>query len=214
MAGDAKEPDGDGTSGWRTHIARQPLLPAEPRVRPLRTGENYLPTGRRSDSRRRQAHFHALMSHQLLTGAPMDSAAPIVPEQRSRTHLQRMEQYTDLPRLCRCLAVPLTLLTERAGPTTAHAGPIDYAQTAIGFSAMLMGEQFLLSRATQRSIRLESKVLPPEAARFPGAIRGYIRPRQFSPLLAASPASSRECTVSSCLVGHLPSPMASDPLDT
>src|SRR6266699_2369176 len=36
---DTKELDRDVTSGWRTRIASQPLLPAETRVRPLRAGQ-------------------------------------------------------------------------------------------------------------------------------------------------------------------------------
>jgi hypothetical protein len=79
-----------------------------------------------------------------------------------------MQQNTDLARFCGGRAIPLTLLAQGTGPTTANAGSIDDAQTAVGFSTLFMGEQFLLGRATQCAVGLESKVLAREAARFPG----------------------------------------------
>ena len=54
-----------------------------------------------------------------------------------------------------------------------NAGAIHHAQAAIGFSAAFMREQLLVSGATQRPIGLESKVLPREAASFPG--QAYLR---------------------------------------
>ena len=126
---------------------RLPLLPRETRMRSLRTGEDHLPAGRRN-SGRRQTHFQALVSHERDTGAPVDSAAPIEPEQRGRTHAQRMEQPTSLSRLCGGVTLPLALLTQRAGPTTADAGSIDHAQAAVGFPPLLMRDQLLRSRAT------------------------------------------------------------------
>ncbi len=163
-------------SCWRTRIASQPLCPREARVRSLRTGQDHLRGGWRSGGGRRQAHLDALVSHELHAGAPVYSPAPIAPEQRGRTHLERMQQHTDLARLCRRTAIPLTLLAQRTGTTTANAGAIHHAQAAIGFSALLMREQLLVSGATQRPIGLESKVLAGEAARFPGQahLRGSI----------------------------------------
>src|SRR5258708_18386248 len=64
--------------------------------------------------------------------------------------------------------LPLTLLAQGTGTTTADAGRIDHAQAAIGFSASLMGNQRLASRTTERAIRLKRKVLTREAANFPG----------------------------------------------
>jgi hypothetical protein len=79
-------------------------------MRALRTGKDHLPAGRRNDGRC-QTHFQALVSYELDTGAPMDSAAGVAPEQRGRTHRQRMEQHADLSRLCGVVTLPLTLLT-------------------------------------------------------------------------------------------------------
>lgn len=109
-----------------------------------------------------------LITHQLHTGSPMLPAAPVMPEERRSCDREGMQQDTDLPRLCGGSAIPLARLSQGTGPTTANAGSIDHAQAPIGFSALFMWDQFLLGRATQRAIGLESKVLAREAARFPG----------------------------------------------
>ncbi len=55
-------------------------------------------------------------------------------------------------------AIPLTLLAQRAGATTANAGRLDHAQAAIGFSTLLMGVKRLPCWAPERPIGLERKV--------------------------------------------------------
>src|SRR5579875_2057961 len=87
-----------------------------------------------------------------------------------------MQQHTDLARFCRGVAIPLALFAQPTGTTTTNAGPIDHAQASVGFSALLMRDQPLVSRATQRPIGLESKVLAREATCFPGQthLRGSI----------------------------------------
>src|SRR6266699_7134153 len=72
--------------------------------------------------------------------------------------------------------LPLALLAQRTGTTTADAGSIHDAQASIGFSALLMWDQLLGSLAPQRPIGLESKVLSREATSFPGQahVRGSI----------------------------------------
>ena len=108
------------------------------------------------------------MSHELHAGPPMVSPTPIAPEERGRTHLERMQQHAHLAWLCRRTAIPLTLLAQGTGTTTANAGAIHHAQTAIGFSALLMREQLLVGGATQRPIGSENKVLAREPPSFPG----------------------------------------------
>jgi hypothetical protein len=78
-----------------------------------------------------------------------------------------MQQHAHLARLGRCAAIPLTLLAQRTGTTTANAGAIHDAQAAIGFSALLVRDQLLVSGTAQRPIRLEYKILACEAASFP-----------------------------------------------
>ena len=72
--------------------------------------------------------------------------------------------HTHLSRLYCDSAIPLALLVPGTGPTTANAGSIDDAQALIGFSALFMWDQFLVGRAMQRPIGLESKVLAADAA--------------------------------------------------
>ena len=151
--------DRDVTSGGRTGIASQPLLPAETRMRALRPGKDDFHERWGSGGGRRQAHLQALVSHEVLAGAPMDSPTPIAPEQRGRTHRERMQQHADLARLRGFAALPLTLLAQRTRTTTADAGSIHDAQAPVSFSALLVWGQLLGSRAPQRSIGLESKVL-------------------------------------------------------
>jgi hypothetical protein len=48
---------------------------------------------------------------QVDTRPPLVSSVPVSPEQRSRSHLQGMEQDAHLTRFGRCTAVPLTVFT-------------------------------------------------------------------------------------------------------
>ena len=141
-------------------------------MRALRTGKDHVRGGRRSGGRRRQAHFEALVSHELDTGTSMFSAAPIPPEQRCGTNGERMQQHTDLAWLQGFATLPLALLAQRAGAATAHAGRIHDTQAAIGFSTPLVSFQHLPCWAAKRPIGLERKVLPSEATCFPGSGSG------------------------------------------
>ncbi len=116
------------------------------------------------------------MSHEPHAGPSMLSAAGGVPEQGSRTHLQRMRQDTDLARFRGGAAIPLALLTQRTGAATANAGGIHHTQAAIGFPAPLLDNKLLPCGTAPRPIRLERKVLTREAVRFPGQahLRGSI----------------------------------------
>lgn len=113
-------------------------------------------------------HVHPLVTQQLHACSPMTSPIPILPEERSSPDGQGMQQHTHLARLGRGAALPLTLLAQRTGAATANASRIRHAQTPIGFSASFVGRKPLVGRATQRAIGLEGKVLPREAAGFPG----------------------------------------------
>ena len=96
-------------------------------MRALRPGQDHVRQARRNDGGRWQTHLDPLGSHKLHTGAPIRSAAPISPEQRSATHWKRMQQHAHLARFRGRAAIPLTLLAQRAGATTAHAGCIHHA---------------------------------------------------------------------------------------
>jgi hypothetical protein len=143
------------TSGWRTRIASQPLFPRETRVRSLRTGQDHVRCARLRGGGWRQAHLDALMSHELLTSAPVISAAPISPEQRCGTHPEWMQQHTHLARLRASAAIPLTRLAQRTRAAVANAGCIHHAQASIGFCALLVHHKRLMSRTAHCPIRLE-----------------------------------------------------------
>ena len=116
------------------------------------------------------------MPHQVHTRVPMNSAAPVAPEERPFSDAEGMEKHTYLTRLLRGMALPLALLAQRTGTATADTGSIHDAQAPVSFSALLMGEKLLISGASQCPIGLESKVLAREAACFPGQahLRGSI----------------------------------------
>lgn len=124
---DTKQPDRHWPRCCNASIASQPLLPGETIMRALCAGQDHFRFAWRSGGRRQQAQLDALVSHELQTGAPVFSPAPIPPEQRGRTNLERMQQHADLARLCSGVAIPLALLAQRTGTTTANAGSIHHA---------------------------------------------------------------------------------------
>jgi hypothetical protein len=91
---DAEQSDRHLVRGWGSCGAHEPLCPREAKVRALRTGEDHVRFVWRSGGRRRQAHFDALLLHELQAGAPMHSSAGVAPQQRCRAHSQRMQQHT------------------------------------------------------------------------------------------------------------------------
>src|SRR6516164_10300198 len=98
----------------------------------------------------------------------MRSATPVLPQQGSRSSLERMQQHANPTRLLREPAVPLTLLTQPTGTTIANPGSVEDPQRAISFCALFGGVQRLASRAAQGAVSLGSKVAAREAPGFPG----------------------------------------------
>jgi hypothetical protein len=165
---DAEQLDRDLGSVGSPSIASEAFLPVETIMGTSRARKQGRRRGEGRCSRGLQVDLHSLVTHQLQARLPMISTTPVTPEKRRISDRERMQEDTHLARLGRGVAIPLTLLAQRTGAATANAGSIHHAQAAIGFSALLMREQLLGSRATQRAIGLEGKVLPREAARFPG----------------------------------------------
>src|SRR5215470_772074 len=97
----------------------------------------------------------------------MLSAAPILPEERCGTDLERMQEETDPTRLCRGLSMPLALRTLWAVATIAYPGTVEHAQTPIRFPALLRGTQRLALWTQQHPVGLEREVLPGETPRLP-----------------------------------------------
>ena len=87
---DAEQSDRHLTRCGDSCVASEPLCPREARVGTLRAGQDHFRFAWRSCGGRRQAHLDALVSHELHTGAPVRSPAPISPEQRCGTNPERM----------------------------------------------------------------------------------------------------------------------------
>ena len=169
---DTEQLDRDQTLGWGTGIAREPLVPAKAIMRPLRP---------RKERRQRvwaelvgqaDLDFYPLVAQELHASAAMLSAAPISPQERGRTHLERMEQHTDLARLFGGAALPLTVLPQGAGAAAADAGCIHHTQAAIAFGALFLRKETGCGWTVQGAVRLEGKVVPREATCFPGQSDG------------------------------------------
>ena len=62
----------------------------------------------------------------------MNPSTPVMPLEGSGTDSHWMQEDAHLARLLGGGAIPLTLLAQRAGATTANAGRLDHAQAAIG----------------------------------------------------------------------------------
>ena len=130
----------------------------------LRAGKDHFCVVWRSCGGGRQAHLDALVSHELHTGPPVLSAAPIPPKQRRGTNPERMQQDTDPTRLRGCFPIPLTLRTPWAAATIGDPGAVEHAQTAIGFPALLGWAQRLAIWTVQHPVGLEDEVLPRDRA--------------------------------------------------
>ena len=141
-------------------------------MRPLCTREDRVRSDGRSGSWWGHAYLDALVAHELQTGASVFSATPILPKKRLLPDCERMQKETDLARLRGLAAIPLALLAQRTGTTTANTGRIDHTQAPIGLATPLMGVKRLSSRTAQCPIGLERKVWTSEAASFPGRGRG------------------------------------------
>src|SRR4051812_16896168 len=97
----------------------------------------------------------------------MFSATPISPEERCGTNGERMEQEAHLAWLLGGTALPLALLAERTGPTTANAGRIHHAQAAIDFSTLLLNTKLLVCWTAQGPVWLEREIVAREATSLP-----------------------------------------------
>ena len=126
---------------------------------PLRTGKR----NRWGDG----ASLDVLVSHEALTRTPVLSAAPILPEERRGASDERMQEYAHLAWLARFAAIPLALLAQRAGTTTADAGSIDHAEAAIDFPPLLLNPQLLVGWTPERPVGLEREIVAREATHFP-----------------------------------------------
>ena len=128
---DAEQFDRHLVRGGDAPVPSEPLCPRETRVRALLTGEDHLRGGWRS-SGRRETDLDALITHQLHTSSPMDSAAPIA---RSRSGAgptgSGCEPHTHLAWLARLVALPLTLFAQWARAAVTVTSRIHHTQAPV-----------------------------------------------------------------------------------
>src|SRR6266702_58375 len=154
-------------SCW-THIPFQALCPREPKMRSPCPRKYWRHRGRGKQTARCHLNIHPLMVQQIHAGSLMVRSASILPKNRLWSNNERMQEDSSLARLRGGAAIPLALLTQRTGTAAVKTGCVHHAQTAVSFSTMLMGTQYLACWTTKRPIGLKRKVLPGEATRFPG----------------------------------------------
>lgn len=95
--------------GWGAPVASQAIGKREPTMRSLRAGDDLRRRARWRRERGITLNLQALGAHQLDADPPIESAAPVSPEDWGGSDGQGMEQETDLARLCGVTALPLTL---------------------------------------------------------------------------------------------------------
>src|SRR5258708_32567079 len=113
---DAEQLDRDLASRWIPRIASEAFCPRKASVRTLRAGKDHICLTWRSDGGRRQAHLDALVSHELPTGSPGLSAAPVPPKQRRGTHRGGGHHSPAPPGLPAACSMPMALRRQRTGP--------------------------------------------------------------------------------------------------
>lgn len=82
---DAKQVDRHSASRWSPRIARQPFFPGEAIPGTLCPGKRALPVWWLGRQRLWKGNLNPLVAQQMPTGMPMNSAAPVTPEDRRRT---------------------------------------------------------------------------------------------------------------------------------
>ena len=133
----------------------------------LHTREDHLRDGRRS-SGWGKAHLDPLLSGELHTRPLIGPPTPVTPEKRRISDSQRMQQHADLARLFGGTALPLALLTQLTGTTTANAGSIHQPQASISLLPPFLERECVACWTAQRSIGLERKISSCETTCFEG----------------------------------------------
>ena len=83
-------------------------------------------------------HLDALRTEEVDACAPMHSATPVLPEKWLTPDAERMQEHTDLARLFGGAPIPLALLTQLTGTTTANAGGIHQPQAPLSLLPPLL----------------------------------------------------------------------------
>ena len=135
---DAKQPDCHLPRGGNASIASQSFFPRKARMRPLRTGKGRRRTREQGRGGRFDLDLDALRAHQLDACPAVRATTPVTPSDGLRADDKRMQKHADLARLLGGAALPLALLAQRTGTTTADAGGIHQSQAPISFLPPLL----------------------------------------------------------------------------
>src|SRR5579875_140613 len=153
---------------WDSCVASESRLPVDAKMCTLCTGQGRGCTIQVGRETLFLLYFHALVTQQLHARTPIGSPTPVTPENRRIPDSQWMQQHAHLAWLLGGAALPLALLTQFTGTTTANAGSIHQPQASISLLSPLLERERVACRTAQRSIGLERKILSREAPRFPG----------------------------------------------
>ena len=82
--GDPEQRDGDRASPWGAGIARQPLSPGQPPMRPLWTRQGWCLGGGAENTIRRHLDLHPLAAYQIDACAPLFPTAPVAEDARQQ----------------------------------------------------------------------------------------------------------------------------------
>ena len=115
--------------------------PDQPMMGTLGAGKGHRFGSQTGGDGRHDLYLDALKAQELDARPSVGPTAPVAPEEGGRTDDEWMQEHTHLARLRRRAAIPLTLLAQGTGTTTADAGSIDHAQTSIGFLAPFVNHQ-------------------------------------------------------------------------
>jgi hypothetical protein len=136
---DAAQFDRYLTSRFEARIASQPFSPREPIMGALCAGKRHRLDSEASGRRRTNLDLDTLRTQQLDARPSVGSTTPVAPEQRCRPDDKGMQKHTHLARFRGSAAIPLTLLAQGAGTTTAECRPhTPSRQAPIGLSAPLV----------------------------------------------------------------------------
>src|SRR5581483_323772 len=127
----------DAPTRFGSSIASQPLIPGQAGMCALSPRDRRRRRCIVSLEGRFRLDFQ-MLAMQTEARSPLVPSVPVPPKKRSRSHRKRMEQHTHLARFVRGAAIPLAFLAQQTWTASTNAGPIDHAQTAIGFSAVFM----------------------------------------------------------------------------
>ncbi len=165
---DTEQRERDPASRRNSCIASEPKRPVEAVMCALRTGQGCRDRICAGREPLLLLDVHALITKQLDARPSVMPTTPVIPEERLISNHEWMQQHAHLARLFGGAPIPLALLTQLTGTTTANAGGVHQPQAPLSLLPPLLERERAACGAAQGSIRLERKILAREATCFPG----------------------------------------------